>query len=247
MLNGHVQSSSANPARAGHFSPRTALIALLFACGFTTLVGCQAPPAPTGPTQMVLDIADYDVFLDDTLALLRQVDLNPIQMNRNLGVIRTRPTTSAQWFEFWRVDARGDYQTLENNLQTIQRDVTIELTPLDGDFPPPEASAAWALDAAPATDPDTDSTLTAAPISAQPERYRVTVAVNKRRLSVPQRQITTASGALAIYSPRTPTRAGLSGLASWGDTWVPLGRDPLLEEYLITRLAALPPVVSATN
>lgn len=70
--------------------------------------------------------------------------------------------------------------------------------------------------------------------------YRLRVQVDKQRFSSPQRQVTTASGALGIYSERLPTEEGLRASQARGDHWVPLGRDVLMENYLLRRLAELP-------
>jgi hypothetical protein len=42
------------------------------------------------------------------------------------GVIRTRPLRGGQFFEFWRSDNAGGYNTTESNLQSVHR--TVELT-----------------------------------------------------------------------------------------------------------------------
>ena len=75
--------------------------------------------------------------------------------------------------------------------------------------------------------------------------YVVRVEVEKERFSSPERQVTTTSGALAIYSERLPTTEGLRASRLRDDHWVPLGRDGLLEAYLLERLAALPATVTA--
>jgi hypothetical protein len=69
------------------------------------------------------------------------------------------------------------------------------------------------------------------------EDYRVSVQVDKERYSAPERQVTTASGALAIYSERLPTTEGLLASRIEGEHWVPLGRDPLFEAYLLEQIA----------
>lgn len=69
--------------------------------------------------------------------------------------------------------------------------------------------------------------------------YDVTVEAQKERFSSPERQVTTASGALQIYSERLPTTEGLRAGRGRGDHWVALGRDELLEQYLLDRLARL--------
>ncbi len=71
------------------------------------------------------------------------------------------------------------------------------------------------------------------------DEYRLSVEVNKYRYSAPDRQITTASGALAIYSEHLPTTEGLRNALSAAHEWIPLGRDGLLEQALLARIADL--------
>lgn len=191
----------------------------------TLLAGCQAPPQPTGPTQVTLRIADYPAFVDAALSRLRLCDFHPDYVDRTHGLIITEPTTSAQWFEPWRVDARGPYHALEASLHTIRRVVTVEIEGLD--------DAALAAQAAPL------EPLTTMP--AEPPQYRLSVRVDKARLSLPERQVTTSSGALNMYSPRYPSRAGLRGVWATRGEWVDLGRDALLEAFLLEKLTGLPP------
>jgi hypothetical protein len=83
--------------------------------------------------------------------------------------------------------------------------------------------------------------VTIEPLSTESEsdEYRLSVEVNKFRYSAPDRQVTTASGALAIYSERLPTSEGLRNALSATHEWVPLGRDGLLEQALLARIAEL--------
>jgi len=43
------------------------------------------------------------------------------------GIIRTRPLPGAQFFEFWRSDNIGAKNTLEANLHTLRRTVTLDI------------------------------------------------------------------------------------------------------------------------
>lgn len=186
----------------------------LAAAAVLLVTGCQAPPLPTGPTALTLDVDDYGAFVDDSLSRLRRYDFPPKYVDRSRGLIITQPATGGQWFEPWRVDTRGAYQTLESNLHTVRRTVTVQLDPLDTSGP------------------------TTQPASG---RYRLSVQVDKARFSAPERQVTTASGALSIYSERLPTTEGLRGPRSRQETWVPLGRDVLLEGFLLGELARVAP------
>lgn len=163
-------------------------------------VGCQAPAPIEGPTRAVLAVSDRDAFLDGVLTTMREMDIAPRSIDREAGVAISQPTTSAQWFEFWRTDAPGGYQLAESSLQTVQRVVTVTVAAPGADGTP------------------------------------VTVQVDKYRLNTPPRQVTSASSALGIYSASTPTVEGRRGSAE--ESWTPTGRDPLLEEIFLDRLAA---------
>ena len=187
--------------------------------------GCQAPQPPTSPTEMVLHVVEYERFLDDALSLLRSCDFAPDYVDRSRGRIITKPATSGQWFEFWRVDSQGDYQKLESSLHTMRRIVRVNVEPLD----------------APGSAPANERTATRQPVvDHTPGPYRIAVEVEKLRYSAPERQVTTASGALAIYNERLPTTEGLRGARNRQEAWGSLGRDGLLEAVLLKRLAGLP-------
>jgi hypothetical protein len=200
-------------------------MAVLVLSGTLALSGCQAPAAPSGPTQMTLHVPDYDAFVDASLSVLRRYEFTPDRVDRSHGLIISAPTTSGQWFEWWRVDSLGGYQTLESSLHTTRRIVTVNIEPVvAGEDREGEAPA----------EPPTGGT------------FRVTVQVDKSRFSAPERQVTSPSGALVLYSAKTPTTEGLRGAQGRGVHWVPLGRDGLLESFFLGKLAsALPDVEPA--
>lgn len=244
------------PHTTGGFLPRAGLIILLAVVA--AVAGCQAPAEPSGPTELVLRIPDYERFVDASLSVLRRYDLPPSRVDRPRGLIVSQPTTSAQWFECWRVDAPGGYQALEASLHTTRRVVTIQIRPLD--TPPPgfvgalEPAEVPDLTEWPETAEETvpaEQTVPAEPLepadAAGAPRYQVQVQVDKLRYSAPERQVTTGSGALAIYSERTPDVEGLRGPRSHRVQWVPLGRDPLLEAFLLQKIAGARPEVASVE
>lgn len=206
-------------------------------------VGCQAPAQPTGPTEMVLQLPDYDAFVDASLSLLRRYEFPPDRVDRTRGLIISRPATSAQWFEFWRVDAPGGYHLLESSLRTVRRTVTVNVEPVDAASPPEAETEPVQTRASFAEDVTSTGGEAAVPISG---RFRVRVQVDKARFSAPERQITTASGAMALYSEQVPTVEGQRGPGSRGVQWIPHGRDPLLEAFFLDQFShALPDVAVA--
>jgi hypothetical protein len=206
------------------------------------LIGCQAPAAPSAPTEMVLQVRDYDAFVDSTLSLLRRCDFNPDVVDRANGLIVTGRTTGAQWFEFWRHDTPAGYELLESSLQTIGRTVTVTIKPESPDTATRPASEE------PSTTAAVPTTTEAADSGELPEGtesdekhpgpYRVVVLVDKSRYSSPERQITTASGALTIFSEKIPTAEGLRVSRAAGVRWIPIGRDGQEEAYLLAQIAA---------
>ncbi len=235
------------------------------------LVGCRAPQATEAPPALTVAIQDYDRYVDRVLSTLRRSDLPPERVDRGRGLVVTRPTTSAQWFEFWRIDAPGTYQMLEASLHTIRRRVTVRIEPLDeaarvamtpaaaeGNAPRDGEAAERDRDAAapdgvtsatPTSETQTAALPAASALAPVPlgGRFRVSVLVEKERYSAPERQVTTASGALAIYNERLPTTEGLRGARSRGAHWVPLGRDPLLEARLLAAVVNAPGVTVADD
>jgi hypothetical protein len=253
---GMASRTSQNPRRnltprlAEHASIRGAVVAALAILVAITLPGCQAPVPPSGPTQIVLHVPDYDAFVDASLSVLRRYEFTPDRVDRSHGLIISQPTTSGQWFEWWRVDSLGGYQTLESSLHTTRRIVTVNIQPVsagedragesregglqEGGLREGGLRAGESREGEAPAEPPTGGT------------FRVTVQVNKSRFSAPERQVTTPSGALVLYSAKTPTTEGLAGPQSRGLHWVPLGRDGLLESFFLGKLAdALPDVEPA--
>jgi hypothetical protein len=274
--------------------------------------GCRAPAPVTGPTGCLVTIADEDAFVDETLSTLRRNFFSPAYVDRTRGVIRTRPETSKQWFEFWRGDAPGGYQVWESSLHTIRRTVTVNwelvpgtgrtvagalvaqepmtpvrtgptqrsglhadspklqrqssgpvgtMTPVRGgqpaasgaprqappaQYPPartPTASGAGVMTPVGGRSPSVSAPAAprgAAPIARPkgPATYRVTIEVSKERYNAPERQVTTVSGALGIYSERLPTTEGVRASRDASEAWLPLGRDGLLEAQLLDAIVS---------
>lgn len=184
-------------------------LSIIFAATANFLVGCHAPPQPSGPTEIVVRISDRERFFDDAMTVLREHDFQPRRLERDQGLLVAGPTTAGQWFEVWRGDTRGDYNTAEANLHTVRHTVTLRL------------------------DPETGSELGA---SVDAERFRLSLRVDKERLSAVERQVTTTGAALTIFSERVPTVEGYRDPLDATRQWVPRGRNGQLESYLLRRV-----------
>jgi len=168
----------------------------------TTWPGCQQPIQPEGPSATQLTGADFEQLWQTGLEVLRRYNFRPDRQDRRAGVITTHPTTSAQWFEFWRPEVGGDFQAAEANLHTVRRQATVHIRP-----------------------------------AAEQGQIYVSTQVDVYRYSAPERQVTTASGALQIFGEKLPTAEGEMGPQAAAAYWVPLGRDSRLEDELLRRIA----------
>ena len=94
------------------------------------LAGCAAPQGGALREESVnitaVSMADAMNVAEATLSRMQFV-IEKADLNQ--GIIRTRPLTGAQFFEFWRSDNVGPTQALEANLQTLRRSVELHLTP----------------------------------------------------------------------------------------------------------------------
>jgi len=111
-----------------HRSRKTRLFWILV--GLMLLAGCAAPQGGALREESVnitaVSMADAMNVAEATLSRMQFV-IEKADLNQ--GIIRTRPLTGAQFFEFWRSDNVGPTQALEANLQTLRRSVELHLTP----------------------------------------------------------------------------------------------------------------------
>jgi hypothetical protein len=115
------QVSNPRPLAATAAAMATALLFLAF------WTGCERPIRPEGPTAVAVTNEDVEPIWDAALSVLRKHEFQPERQDRAMGVIETLPTTSKQWFEFWRRDVAEKYDVAEASLQTIQRKATIRI------------------------------------------------------------------------------------------------------------------------
>jgi len=74
------------------------------------------------------------------------------------------------------------------------------------------------------------------------DNYEITVTVHVQRKSQPERQVTTASGALQIYREKLPIYTGERLGTGQGVRWIEIGTDPKLENYLLERIERRLPI-----
>ena len=67
-------------------------------------------------------------------------------------------------------------------------------------------------------------------------RGRLAVAVHKQRLSSPDRQFNSTGAAYQYFGNSLPSTTGLGRVTPEHDSWLDLGRDAAMEDYLLERI-----------
>jgi len=92
-----------------------ACAALLF------LAGCAKPYQNETIEQICPEGVDKQQAMQIAEDVLGKLHFSIAKSDANLGVIRTRPLAGAQFFEFWRKDNVGSFNSAEANLHSIRR------------------------------------------------------------------------------------------------------------------------------
>lgn len=134
------------------------------------------------------------------------------------GVIVTRPLRGAQFFEFWRSDNVGAYNTAEANIQSIRRSVELRVIQQTGEQKP-QAS-------------DTTSILPIAP------GLCIECTVQVQRLALPGNEVAGVSQAYQIHTRSESTLQVLDVTPQQRVqmAWIDLGPDPQLAAEIVRRI-----------
>jgi len=93
--------------------------------------GCTTPSAARFSNPMILTDAapsQVEVAAERIVTELRfEIERPPTAPGR----ITTLPLTGASWFEFWRQDTQGAFQSVEASAHTVRRMVTVQVMPKD--------------------------------------------------------------------------------------------------------------------
>jgi len=91
--------------------------------------GCGQPQAPTGPQSIRLEQTQIERAVRTTEDVLEQMHFSIEKSDANAGLVRTEPLRGGQFFEFWRKDNVGKFNTLQANLHSIRRTAEVTFEP----------------------------------------------------------------------------------------------------------------------
>ena len=92
------------------------------------LAGCAPQQQITVDEPLLLPVADKDLAMHAAQDVLAEMLFVIEKFDTQAGVIRTRPLTAAQFFEFWRHDNVGPQTAAQANLHSMQRIVQVNVS-----------------------------------------------------------------------------------------------------------------------
>ena len=96
--------------------------------GLFLAAGCAGPPQHQTPGPLVL-AADKARAMEVAEDVLRDMRFAVDKLDVDAGLIRTRPLSGAQFFEFWRQDNATPEAAAEANIHSLRRTVEMRFEP----------------------------------------------------------------------------------------------------------------------
>lgn len=101
----------------------------ILVCGLIVLAaGCAQQEQFTAVEKICVSGADKAEVMQTTEAVLSKMLFTVSKFDVESGVIRTRPLSSAQFFEFWRKDTVGEFNQAEANLHSVRRTIDLNVS-----------------------------------------------------------------------------------------------------------------------
>lgn len=92
---------------------------------FLLLTGCAPQYQPGPPKQLCVENSDSRQAMLAAETVLAKMHFIIDKADLESGIITTRPLPAGQWFEPWRSDNAGSFNTAEANLHSIRRTAAI--------------------------------------------------------------------------------------------------------------------------
>lgn len=192
-------------------------------CGMVFIGGCHSAKRQS---TLAIDATSYDVAFDAACLAAREAGMPPLVKDAVGGVIQGRPRLAGSLMEPWRVDQSSFNDALANTINKQRRRVRVEFVPVD--FRPPEPSGQDRLIGAVVPGSTIDEARSVDLLAHQGE-IEVRVWVYVEREFIPHLQRSTWTRVGKLYARDRAT--------SSSGRWTPVGRDAMLEEQLLAKIA----------
>jgi len=103
-------------------------LAALALTAFCLLSGCAVKQQIEPVEQICMAELDKQQLMQAAEDVLGRMHFAVAKADVDQGIIRTRPLTGAQFFEFWRSDNVGSFNSAEANLHSIRRTAELDIS-----------------------------------------------------------------------------------------------------------------------
>lgn len=193
-----------------HTTPQTGPLRIIaFAAGLIALIGCAAtPPIASAPVEIAAD--EFPRIFQASLNVLRDEGFVIDQQDYRFGTITTKAVTSATFGEPWYGRGQTPRQAAGATVNDQRRIVTVTLEPAD------KAGDSETIS------PDAD--------------FVVRLEVVIEQFQVTTRYLTGSTRGRTIFGHLTKTPTELQERGITDSYWMPVTRDPYLEQHLLERI-----------
>jgi len=195
-------------------------------CRSQTSASSVEPNVSSPPTRMLCeDRVTKAAVMQAAQDVLSRMYFPIEKFDVEYGIVRTRPLRGAQFFEFWRSDNAGCFNTVEANTETVRRTVELRVKTDNG---------------GPQTEDRGQRTKNGgvwSPPSPASHLY-VECNVSVQRLTLPENAVPSISQMYRMHSQSTPTtqRLVVTPQQQQAMTWIELGADSQLEAEILKRV-----------
>lgn len=234
------------------------LFAFVFCLLSLTAVGCSREVVDV-ENPYTLASAEYNAIFLATKDALRQHGFKLDRVDYRFGTITTKPLTSPTMLEPWHGGNTTAEQAAESTVNNQRRYVTVTLegyykpgkgsqtiTIRPGDDKPAPDKSSTPAPAEIATTAPTPENVAPLAATTQPagrnapyDGYHLRVAVFVERLEDPDRRLGGSGSSRRMFDELNTTPAELRERGISGPYWLPIGRDPYLENRLIASVVRL--------
>jgi len=177
---------------------------------FAMLAGCASQqPCEVATEQLCVTGLEKIAVMKAAEDVLAEMHFTIEKADIEAGLIRTSPLSGAQFFEFWRSDNVGAFNSAEANLHSIRRTVELNITQPAGRM-----------------------------AGQQDEKLCLGCNARVQRLSLPEQQVSSSSQAYQLFSISNAAlqKLKLNPQQKAGMAWVDLGQDKHLATEILKRI-----------
>jgi len=189
----------------------------------TLVIGCTSAPSASAPVSIAAD--EYPRMFQAAIDVMRDEGFIVDRQDYRFGRITSKPLTAPTIMEPWRRSANTAKQAIDSTINDQRRVVVVMLEPVDKSNPASLGADVSTLEQA----------VQSEALAGQGD-YDVRVEVIIEQIQTPTRFLTGSTRGNSIYGHLRSVPAELDERGIGEVYWIPVGRDPYLEERLLRQI-----------